>query len=467
MKKIIDKAFSQFIGIVQRRMFKSPSRLSVAAFLILIFSGTALLTLDVSSRKESLSFIDALFTSTSASCVTGLSVINVNNTLSFFGQIVLLSLIQIGGLGIMTISTLFILIAGGRASFAERNLIQDTYTHSGSRGPGSILKDVIILTLVIELAGAALLLIRFYPAYGLKTGLYYALFHSISAFCNAGFALFPGGSLEIFRDDVLVNGVICTLIVAGGLGFLVISELRSNPPVTRRRWNRISLHTKLVLTTTLVLIVGGMAIILLMEWPNTLADLKPGHKIVAAFFQSITLRTAGFNTIPIYRMANETLFISIILMFIGASPGSCGGGVKTSTIATLFFMGFSRIQGREGTSAYSRTIPDQTVTKAANMVMISLFVVGLATTILLMTEVGRVSYMDSMGKFIEIFFETVSAFGTVGLSMGITEKLSQAGRVILSIVMFTGRLGPLIIALAISRQQTKNFTFAHEDIMVG
>lgn len=463
----VDKAYSHISGIVQRRLFKTPSRLSVIAFLLLIFLGTTFLTLPVSSKHGSLAWIDALFTATSASCVTGLSVININDSLTLFGQIVLLILIQVGGLGIMTISTVLILMAGGKASFAERNLIQDTYTHSASRGPGSILKDVLILTFVIEMTGALLLMIRFYPVYGFKTGTYYAIFHSISAFCNAGFALFPGGSLEIFRDDVLVNLVICALIVLGGLGFLVISELKENPPFSKRRWNRVSLHSKFVVITTFILIVAGSIIILTMEWTNTLASMSIGNKVTASFFQSITLRTAGFNTIPIYRMANETLFISIILMFIGASPGSCGGGVKTSTIATLFFLGFSRMNGRESTTAFNRTIPDQTVSKATNMVMISIFVVGLATTILLLTEVGRVSYMESMGKFIEILYETVSAFGTVGLTMGITETLSEAGRLIISLVMFTGRLGPLMIALAISRQSTKHFTYAHEDIMVG
>lgn len=467
MKNIVDKVYSHISGIVQRRLFKTPSRLSVTAFLLLILLGTWFLNLSVSSKHGNLSWIDALFTATSASCVTGLSVVNINDTLSLFGQAVLLILIQVGGLGIMTISTVFILMAGRKASFAERNLIQDTYTHSAGRSPGGILKDVLILTFVIEMTGAILLMIRFCPVYGIKTGVWYAVFHSISAFCNAGFALFPGGSLEIFRDDVLVNLVICGLIVLGGLGFLVISELKGNPPVSRRRWNRISLHTKLVMVATFILIVAGTLVILAMEWRNTLAEMSVGNKIVASLFQSITLRTAGFNTIPIYRMANETLFISIILMFIGASPGSCGGGVKTSTVATLFFLGFSRVNGRENTTAFNRTIPDQTVNKATNMVMISILVVGLATMLLLMTEVGRVSYMETMGKFIEILYETVSAFGTVGLSMGITDKLSQAGRLILSLVMFTGRLGPLIIALAISRQGAKHFTYAHEDIMVG
>lgn len=462
-----ERLVSRLRTIVHRRLFRTPARLSVTAFLLLIAIGTFLLTLAVSTPdSQGLRVIDALFTSTSASCVTGLSVIPVNTSLTLFGQIVLIALIQVGGLGIMTISTVLVMIAGGKASFAERNLINDTFTHSDSRTPGSILREVFLLTFTMEAIGAILLFIRFYPAYGLTTGSYYAIFHSISAFCNAGFALFPD-SLAGFRDDVLVNLVISSLILAGGVGFLVIAELRSNFPVNRRKWRRLSLHTKLILVTSLILVVSGTFVVLAMEWSNTLSDLNAGHKILAAFFQSVTLRTAGFNTIPIGTMANQTLFISIIFMFIGASPGSCGGGIKTSTLATLFLLGFSRLKGQQTTSAFNRTIPDQSVTKATNVVMLSLFVVILGTILLLMTEVGRLSHAQSRGKFIEILYETVSAFGTVGLSMGLTESLTSAGRLIITLIMFTGRLGPLIIALAISSKDTKHFTYAHEEIMVG
>lgn len=466
MKNFIENSYNYLSTLLQRRLFKTPARLSVVTFLLLISIGTVLLSLPISSRTGSLRLIDALFTSTSASCVTGLSVINVDASLSLFGQIVLLCLIQVGGLGIMTISTVLILIAGGKASFAERNLIHDTYTHSDSRSPGSILGEVFVLTFLMEGLGAALLFTRFYPVYGLSKGAYFAVFHSISAFCNAGFALFPG-SLEMFRDDILVNLVVSSLILAGGIGFLVIAELRSNFPVNRRKWKRLSLHTKLILVSSLTLVLGGTLMVLIMEWNTSLAGMNPGHKLLASFFQSITLRTAGFNTIPISAMANQTLFISIIFMFIGASPGSCGGGIKTSTMTILFLLGWSRLRGEGSTSAFNRTIPDQSVTKATNMVMISLFVVIVGTVLLLMTEVGRIAHAETRGKFLEILYETVSAFGTVGLSMGLTETLSSAGRLIITLIMFTGRLGPMIIAVAISRKDLKQYTYAHEEIMVG
>lgn len=462
-----EQPLNRLSTLVHRRLFKTPARLSVTAFLMLICVGTLLLTLPSSSRSgPGIGFIDALFTATSAGCVTGLSVFPVNETLSLSGQIILLLLIQVGGLGIMTISTVLVMIAGGKASFAERNLIHDTFTHSDSRTPGSILREVFILTFTMETLGAILLFIRFYPVYGLKTGAYYSVFHSVSAFCNAGFALFPD-SLAGFKDDVLVNLVISGLIIMGGLGFLVIAELRNHFPVNRRTWKRLSLHTKLILVTSLVLIICGTLMVLIMEWNNALSDVHVGHKIMAAFFQSVTLRTAGFNTIPIHSMANQTLFISMIFMFIGASPGSCGGGIKTSTMATLFLLGWSRLKGHHTTSAFNRTIPEQSVTRATNMLMLSLFAVILGTILLLMTEVGRVSHTQTSGKFLEIMYETISAFGTVGLSMGLTESLSSTGRLIITLLMFTGRLGPLIIAVAISSRGTRHYTYAHEEIMVG
>jgi trk system potassium uptake protein len=466
MKRILEKKMSRLGTLLHRRLFKTPARLSVTAFLLLIITGTILLGLPAASVSRPIGWVDALFTATSASCVTGLSVITVPETLTLFGQLVLLGLIQVGGLGIMTISTVLVMIAGGRASFAERNLVQDTYTHSDSKTPGSILKEVFLLTFFLETLGALVLFTRFYPIYGLSHGAYLAIFHSVSAFCNAGFALFPG-SLELFKFDAVVNVTVSILIICGGLGFLVIAELRNHFPSNRRKWNRLSLHTKLILVTSFFLLAGGTLLILIMEWNNTLAGMDIRHKFLAAFFQSVTLRTAGFNTIPIQGMANQTLFISIMFMFIGASPGSCGGGIKTSTLATLFLLGRSRLKGQSATSAFNRTIPEQSVTKATNMIMLSLFIVIFGTILLLMTEVGRVAHAQSRGRFIEILFETVSAFGTVGLSMGVTETLSTIGRLIITLIMFTGRLGPMIIAIAISRRDTQHFTYAHEEIMVG
>jgi trk system potassium uptake protein TrkH len=466
MKKKLSTFFWVLTQTISKRVFGSPARLSVLAFLLLILSGALLLCLPVSSAGRPIGFIDALFTATSAGCVTGLSTINVASDLSAFGQGVLLCLIQVGGLGIMTLSTVLILLAGGKTSFTERHIIKDTYTHSGRRSPASILYDVLLLTFIMELCGSVILFIKFYPGYGFNTALYYAVFHSVSAFCNAGFALFPG-SLEMFRGDWVVNLVIVFLIITGGLGFLVISEIRTTRPFNKRKWNRLSLHTKIVLTATFFLIFSGMLIFLYTEWNNTLASFSVSEKLLASLFQSVTYRTAGFNTIPFDRLANETLFISMIFMFIGACPGSCGGGIKTTTAASLFLLGVCRMTGKDCTSAFNRTIPDHSIAKATNVVMISMFVITVGTIFLLMTELGNISHLESRGKFIELLFEVVSAFGTAGLSMGVTDSLSASGRLIITAIMFIGRLGPMIIATAISRKTSKAFMYAQENLMIG
>ena len=448
----------------------SPSRILLLSFMAMILLGALGLMLPASSLKGSLSFTDALFTATSAGCVTGLSVFDVAATLSPYGQGLLLLLIQLGGLGIMTLSTLFILGAKGRVGFAETLIIQDTFTHSGSRRPSEILGDVIRATAVLEAVGALLLFIRFLVA-GMPTpkALWMAVFHSVSAFCNAGFSLFSG-SLTPFRGDWVVMAVVSALIVAGGLGFLVISEIngfKHGNPFQKARWHRLSLHTRLVLTTTLVLLVIGTGLTLLLEWENTLGGLPFHEKILAAFFQSVTLRTAGFNTLDIGSLANGTLFLSMIFMFIGASPGSCGGGVKTTTIATLFLMGRSRLKGEAHVFAFSRTIPARSVEKATNLMMMAFTLVALGTLVLLSSELGDLAHTQSRGHFIELLFESVSAFGTVGLSMGITGSLSTLGKWVIIMLMFVGRLGPMVIALAVSRETTSSYRWAEEDIMIG
>ncbi len=433
----------------------------------MIAFGALLLMLPASSRTGSLSFVDALFTATSAGCVTGLSVMDVGQVLTPFGQGVLLALIQLGGLGIMTLSTLIILGARGRVGFAGNLIIQDSFTHSGKKSPSDILRAVVQVTVILEFLGALLLFCRFYPGSpDLGQALWLSVFHSISAFCNAGFALYPD-SLTRFRGDLLVNGTVSFLIVAGGLGFLVISELQGKCRPGRWRWERLSLHTRLVVTASFVLLLFGTLATLVLEWHNTLGGLPFSEKLLAAFFQSVTLRTAGFNTLDFDSMANGTLFISMILMFIGASPGSCGGGVKTTTAATLFLMGRSRLRGAAHVSAFSRTIPDKSVEKATHLMMLAFAVVICGTLVLLSSEMGGLAHTQSRGRFLELLFESVSAFGTVGLSMGVTPTLSTLGRLCVTLLMFVGRLGPMALAIAISRDIAPRNRWAEEDIMIG
>jgi trk system potassium uptake protein TrkH len=307
---------------------------------------------------------------------------------------------------------------------------------------------------------------RFLPEKNIMEALYISVFHSISSFCNAGFSLFPE-SFVAYQGDWFLNIVICLLIVSGGIGFLVFSELKQQFPLNHRCWSRISLHSKLVLSTTAILLLFGSFLIIAMEWHNTLAPLSVPGRLLAGFFQSVSARTAGFNTLSIGDMANETLFVLILLMFIGASPGSCGGGVKTTTVASIAILWASRLRGRERPQLFHRSISNESMGKAISVVMVSAIVVVIATMALLMTELGEISHTLSRGKFLELFFEVVSAFGTVGLSTGVTGSLSIAGKLIIIFVMFVGRLGPLVIALAVSRPRAPRYYYAEETIMIG
>lgn len=447
-------------------ILRSPARISIIGFALLMLAGTILLMLPAASTGNRLGFTDALFTATSAGCVTGLTVLDTGTGFTLFGQVVILILIQLGGLGIMTLSTLFLLIAGRRLSLTGRVVIQDTFTHSKDQSPYSIIHDVFLFALLIEGLGALFLFFRFLPETGVGEALHLSIFHSVSAFCNAGFSLFPDSFVR-YREDWLVNLVLSFLIISGGIGFLVLSELKLRFPFNLRTWSRLSLHSKLALSSTAILLTLGTALILLMEWRNTLAPLSFSGRLLAAFFQSVSARTAGFNTLPVGEMANETLFFVMILMFIGACPGSCGGGVKTTTITSLALLGISRVLGHEHPRIFYRTIPESGVWKAVSVMMVSMFVISVGTMFLLMSEVGEISHLQTRGKFLEIFFEIISAFGTVGLSTGITAQLSTVGKLIITLIMFVGRLGPMVIAFAISRQKTARYYYAEENIMVG
>jgi trk system potassium uptake protein TrkH len=448
------------------KLFLTPARILIFGFIILIAIGTALLMLPAASTGKALGFVDALFTSTSATCVTGLVVVDTGTVFSSFGQLVILILIQAGGLGIMTISTLFILMVGRRPSLAGQIVIKDSFTQSGDRSVLAILRDVLLFTFTIEGIGAALMFFRFLPGRKIMEALYISVFHSISSFCNAGFSLFSENFIA-YQGDWFLNIVMCLLIVCGGIGFLVLSEVKRQFPFKRRSWSRLSLHSKLVLSTTAILLLFSSFLIITMEWHNTLAPLSLPDRFLAGFFQSVSARTAGFNTLSIGNMANETLFVLILLMFIGASPGSCGGGVKTTTFASLVMLGLSRLRGRERLQLFHRSISNESIGKAISIVMVSMVVVIIATMALLLTELGEIPHPFSRGKFLELFFEVISAFGTVGLSTGVTGGLTIMGKVVLTFVMFVGRLGPLVIAMAVSRRGAPRYYYAEETIMIG
>ena len=434
----------------------TPAQFLVIGYLLVIISGTLLLMLPVSTIDgNGLGVVDAFFTATSATCVTGLIIVNTATHFTVFGQLLIMILIQIGGLGLMTMSTMIAFLIGKKISLKERLIIQEELNQFKISGMVRLVKYVLILTIIIEGIGFLLLFLRFSKDYSFIRSLYLGLFHSISAFNNAGFDLL-GTSFEGYYGDVTINFVIIMLIILGGLGFGVLLELYNT-----RNIKKTSLQTKIVITITIILIIFGFFAILALEYSNeaTIGNFKPGEKAIASFFMAITPRTAGFNTIPTANLNSATLFLIIILMFIGASPGSTGGGIKTTTFGVLLITVWSLVTGKKDIEIYKRRLEKEIVFKALSITMLSLGLVVLVTMVLSITE-----GMD----FLPMFFETVSAFGTVGLSTGITKNLSNFGRIIITITMFSGRLGPLTLALAFAeRKRNGIYHYPKEKVMVG
>lgn len=452
-------------------MFKrlTPPQLIVVSFAAIILLGSLLLVQPMAVHGTPLKFIDALFTSASAVCVTGLVVVDTGSRFTLAGQWIILTLIQLGGLGIMTFSVVFILLLGRKLAFREKLLIADTFSHLPVDDVASLVKEIFFFTFIIEGTGALLLFCRWLPEYPWPHALYLAIFHAVSAFCNAGFSLFRD-SLMGYRGDILVNMTIMMLIISGGLGFLVIMELRYYllHKMTRRRMS-LSLHTKLVLAVTLLLIFGGMVMIYFTEQDHTLMQVPVGEGLLAAAFQSVTARTAGFNTLDIGSFANSSLLTVICLMFIGASPGSCGGGVKTTSLGVFAMMMWSRMSGREQVNIYGRTLPRDTIFNAFSIITTAGLILVLFLLILSISEASLpVSLVAERGRFLNLLFEEVSAFGTVGLSTGITSSLSGFGKFMLVLLMFIGRVGPLTAVLFFTRRRSKgNFQYAEEQVMIG
>jgi len=436
----------------------TPSQILVTGFAGLILFGAVLLSLPLSSAAgEPTKFIDALFTATSAVCVTGLVVVDTGTYYSTFGQIVILLLIQIGGLGFMTMGTLFALLLGKKISLRERLIMKEAYNKMSIEGVVRLAKAVLAITFLIEGIAALILGFRFAGEFGLARGMYYGLFHSVSAFNNAGFDLLGDfRSLTGYASDIPVNLVISVLVILGGLGFSVAVDILS-----KRKWRAFSLHTKIVISTTAILLAAGMAAVFLLEFNNaaTMKGLPLQTKLMASWFQGMTPRTAGFNTLDIAGLRHATQFLIIIFMFIGASPGSTGGGVKTSTFAALVMAVIAMIRGKEDVEMFGRRLPRDIVHRSLTIVAASIVFVILITMILTITE---------QADFLAVLFEAVSAFGTVGLSMGLTAKLTVLGKLVIILTMYAGRLGPLTIAFALAqRRQKALYHLAEEKIMVG
>jgi trk system potassium uptake protein TrkH len=447
----------------------SPAQALVFYYGATILLGALLLATPWAANGSPLSFLDALFTATSAQCVTGLIVVDTGTRLTLFGQSVVLVLIQIGGLGIMTFSVyLFIYLRVGMSS-RGRWIIHETLMHSPVSSWQELIKGIFVMTLIIEGAGAVLLALAFVPVLGFWPGVYSALFHSISAFCNAGFSLFPD-SLVPFRDNALVNLTVMGLIVLGGIGFLVIREIvqvARNRAQKRSQRPKLSLHTKIVLVTSSFLIVYGTVVIGWLEGGNALAGMPLMEGFWTALFQSVSARTAGFNTIDLNAFRAPTLFLIIFLMFIGASPGSAGGGVKTTSMALFLAIFYNRLKGSPHTSLFRRTIPEELISKALALVLLAIILIGIALFGLMIVQNLDLAH-ESAREFLGYTFEAFSAFGTVGLSIGATAKLTTAGKTIIIALMFVGRVGLLTMAFAIAGRTRRFATrYAEENIMIG
>lgn len=442
----------------------SPTRIFVLSFAGVILTGAILLWFPFSATKGNLRFVDALFTSTSGVCVTGLVVIDIGKDLSTVGQIITIFLFQIGGLGIITFSTIFFVIMGRGISFKGREIVQSTFLHTPRKDFFFILKSVLWFTFIFESIGTLLLFIRFTKDFPLGKAFYQALYHSISAFNNCGYSLFSD-SLIGYQGDLLVNITIMGLLVIGGIGFVVQYEVFSK---WKGEQKKLSIHARIVLITTVILILSGTLLFYLFERNHILKDLPLQNKILASLFQSITPRTCGFNTVDIGLLTNATLLLLIVLMFIGASPGSTGGGIKTTSAALLLLMIWNRLKGNEEVNIFNRTIPREIISRTISIIFASAFSVSLITSILLITGGGNLHPMESRHFFVEYLFETVSAFGTVGLSMGMTPKVSDIQKLAIILMMFAGRVGPLTLAFSLSRGAGgKSLTYAEEGVMVG
>jgi trk system potassium uptake protein TrkH len=443
-----------------------PGQMLIVYYAAAILLGALLLGLPAATRGEPLSFLDALFTATSAQCVTGLIVVDTGTKFTLFGQLVVLLLIQVGGLGITTFSVYLFFYLGMGMGIRDRWLIQETLIHTPVESMRDLIRGVFLLTLIIEGIGTVLLALAFVPEMGLAKGLYYALFHSVSAFCNAGFSLFPD-SLIAYRANPLVNLTVMGLIVLGGIGFLVMREMIDLLKRGQGR-RRVSLHSRLVLLTTALLIFGGAGLIGLLEGPTSLKGMGFGEGLWTVLFQSVTARTAGFNTIDLNLLEVPTLFLVMFLMFVGASPGSCGGGIKTSSLALFISVLHSRLKGNPHTNVFRRTLSEEAASKVLTLVMTALLLLAAAVFILLAVQLQGVSAGASRGLFMEYTFEAISAFATVGLSLGATARLLPPGKVLIILLMFIGRVGLLTVAFAMVRRKREDAVqYAEENIMIG
>jgi len=457
----------------QRLIQKSvhPARLLVISFMLLIFGGTLLLLLPKATYKG-ISIIDALFTATSAVCVTGLTVVDTGKYFTTFGQLIIMFLIQLGGLGIMTFTTFFMLLLSGGLGIKERLMLGEIFSERNLSKISSTVTRILFITFAIEAIGA-IALYNFLPDSIFKNEtekIFCSIFHSISAFCNAGFSTFSNNLMDI-KNNIPAILTIATLIILGGLGFIVLSESIEKPFLKMLRKikflrNKIppqrvvfSLHSKLAISTTAILIIFGSLFFFILEFNNSLKAEPTLGKVAHAFFQAVTPRTAGFNTIDISKISITTTLFIMLLMWIGASPGSTGGGIKTTSFALIVLKIRSMIKGDERVEIFNKQISEESVSRA--------FASGLLSILLILTATFILTITEKTANLIDIYFETVSAFGTVGLSRGITPNLTIFGKLIIITMMFIGRVGPLVFSFALfGKAEKKRYELQKENVLV-
>lgn len=448
------------------RRLTAPQLLAGSFLLLIAFGTVLLLVLPGLYTGERLNFIDALFMATSAVCVTGLAVVDVATAFTPFGQVIYLLLIQLGGIGILSITTVVILWLGGRITLRSEETL-GTVEAGPAIETGRLFRAVLRYAFGIEALGALALWIAWSQDFGLAGAIWPAIFHAVSAFCNAGFSNVVGG-LIAYNDRPVILVVIMALIVLGGIGFLVLEELFGG---RRRRGGRpLSLHTRLVLLTTLVLIVGGAILFAFFEWHYGFAPYPWGLRIVQAFFLSVTPRTAGFVSLDYNEITTASLFLTIMLMMVGGSPGSTAGGFKTTTVAILFALAVTRMRGGVVTHVFRRTIPEATIQRAVGLVVMVTAFLSAAILVLQVTELGGIAHQVAGGRFLELMVEAVSAYNTVGLSIGITPLLTWGGKLLLSILMYVGRVGPLTFAasMMVAAQKARpRVRYSTEDVIIG
>lgn len=439
---------------------RSTTRIIALGFVCIILAGALLLTLPISTRTGEVNFLDALFTATSATCVTGLIVVDTYQNWTTFGQIVIITMIQLGGLGFMTVGVYISVLLKKKIGLHERESIHESMNTLETAGVVRLVKKIVQGTFMIEGIGAVLLATRFIPRFGVAKGIYYAIFHAISAFCNAGFDLMgvegAYSSLVAFEDDIIVNVVVMSLILIGGIGFIVWDDIQRN----KWHFKKYLLHSKIVLTSTVIITVVTTAFFLIFENNNVFQGMTPLEKLLGAAFSSVTPRTAGFNTVDTAALTEASKVLSMILMFIGGSPGSTAGGAKTTTIVVLVCYANAMIRNHEDITLFGRRLTSDVVKKANAVVVINM---TLSLTVAL-----AIMAMQPVFSFTDVMFEVLSAINTVGMTTGITRDLNTISRILLILLMYCGRLGSLSFALVFAQKNTTDCVRQpQEKIIVG